>query len=616
MTVPSAASSQGVQLGNEHYSKHQYRVPMRDHVNLFTTVYEPKDRSRSYPILLNRTPYGVAPYDEDLFDGILGPSSLFGKSGYIVVYQDVRGCFLSEGTFEDVRPIDHGQAKTDESTDAFDTIDWLLKTVPNHNGRVGIWGISYPAFYAAAGLVDPHPAVKAVSPQAPLVDWFMGDDSHHNGALFLNQEFNFDASFGLPRPKPTTHGQPPFRHGTDDAYAFFLNMGPLPEANAKYLHGERAFWNQLMEHGTYDEFWKRRNLLPHLTNVRPAVLNVGGWFDAENLYGVLHVYRQIETHSPPETRNTLVMGPWAHGGWASGDGTSLGPVRFGSTDAGFGGSTSEFYRESIEFPFFEHYLKDRDGWDPAEAWVFETGANLWRRHDAWPPKEAEEIHLYLQENGGLSFSKPEVEDEPFDEYLSDPARPVPYTNILAIDTPEEYMVEDQRFAARRPDVLVYQTGPLTQDVTLVGPIRAELHVSTTGTDSDWIVKLIDVYSDKDRRFSSTRPVEAGKGYQQLVRGDVMRGKFRQSFETPVPFVPGEPTVVPFELQDIYHTFRKGHRIMVQVQSSWFPLVDRNPQTFVDIYHAKPEDFIKATQRVYHSPERPSGLSVRRMPKAD
>jgi predicted acyl esterase len=569
--VPSAASSQGIGFASENYTKHEYRVPMRDHVDLMTIVYEPKDRSRSYPILLTRTPYGIAPYGEDVYEDPLGPSSRFGKAGYIFVYQDVRGCFLSEGTFEDVRPIGHEQAGTDESTDAFDTIDWLLKTVPNHNGRVGIWGISYPAFYAAAALVEAHPAVKAVSPQAPLVDWFMGDDSHHNGALFLNQEFNFDASFGLPRPKPTTRGHPPFRHGTDDAYSFFLKMGPLPEANAKYLHGERAFWNQLMEHGTYDEFWKRRNLLPHLTGVRPAVLTVGGW--------------------------------------SGGGGESLGPVRFGS-------NTSEFYQNSMEFPFFEHYLKDRDGWDPAEAWVFETGANVWRRHDAWPPKEAEEVDLYLQENGGLAFSKPEVEGESFDEYLSDPARPVPYTNILAIDTPKEYMVEDQRFAARRLDVLVYQTEPLTEDVTLVGPIQTELHVSTTGTDSDWIVKLIDVYPENLRDGNVQPGPNTFGGYQQLVRGDVMRGKFRQSFEKPVPFVPGEPAVVPFELQDVYHTFRKGHRIMVQVQSSWFPLVDRNPQTFVDIYHAKAEDFVKATQRVYHSPERPSSLSVRRMPKAE
>jgi len=606
--VPRAVAAQGADYVKAHYIKHEYRVPMRDRTLLFTTVYEPRDRARTYPILLQRTPYSVAPYGEDHYKETLGPSPLFGEAGYIVVYQDVRGCFMSGGTFEDVRPIltsPNEQSSTDESTDAFDTIDWLLKTIPNHNGRVGMWGIPYPAFYAAAGLVNAHPALKAVSPQAPLVDWFMGDDTHHNGALFLNQEFNFDASFGLPRPRPTTGGHPPFHHGTNDAYRFFLDMGPLPEANAKYLHGERAFWNQVMEHGTYDEFWKRRNLLPHLAGIRPAVLTVGGWFDAENLYGALHTYQQIEANSPG-AQNTLVMGPWSHGGWAGGDGTTLGPLRFGS-------DTAEFYRESIEFPFFEHYLKDQGDWNPAEAWVFETGANLWRRHDRWPPKESVETALYLRSGGVLSFSRPNAEETAaFDEYSSDPAHPVPFTSTISINTPPTYMVEDQRFAARRPDVLVYQTDVLTEAVTLVGPIHAELHVSTSGTDSDWVVKLIDVYPDESGHPNHSTT----GGYQQLVRGDVMRGKFRRSFETPIPFVPGEPAVVPFVLQDVYHTFRAGHRIMVQVQSSWFPLVDRNPQTFVDIYHAKPADFVTAVQRVYHTADRPSRLSARTMPKAD
>ena len=597
--VPVEASAQGISFVKSHYAKHEYRVPMRDGVSLFTSVYVPKDRSRSYPILLQRTPYSVAPYGEEEYEGNIGPSAQIGAAGYIVASQDVRGCYLSEGTFEDVRPIQfpkRDRTFTDETTDTFDTIEWLLKTIPSNNGRVGMWGISYPAFYAAAGLVRAHPALKAVSPQAPLVDWFMGDDTHHNGALFLNQEFNFDASFGLPRPEPTTRDQPPFRHGTNDAYAFFLKMGPLPNANAKYLHGERKFWNEVMNHGTYDDFWKSRNLLPHLKSVRPAVLTVGGWFDAENLYGALHTYQQIEASSPG-AQNTLVMGPWAHGGWSGGDGASLGPLRFGE-------KTAEYFRDSIEFRFFEHYLKDAGEWNPAEAWVFETGANRWHRHDHWPPKEANEAHLFLQTDGGLSFSAPVDGGESFDEYVSDPANPVPYTSKVSINTPRTYMVEDQRFASRRPDVLTFRTEPLRDDVTLVGPIRAELHVSTSGTDSDWVVKLIDVEPEND-----------SGGSQQLVRADVMRGKFRESFESPTPFIPGRPAAVGFTLQDVYHTFRAGHRIMVQVQSSWFPLVDRNPQTFVDVYHAKPADFIKATQRVYHSTDRPSRLTVRMMPNS-
>ncbi len=604
-----SAPAQGVEYVKAHYTKHDFRIPMRDGVRLFTSVYVPKDDSTRYPILLQRTPYAIAPFGVDQYRTDLGPSPLFGKAGYIVAYQDVRGCYLSEGQYEDVRPqkpVKTGPGDTDESTDAYDTIDWLVKHVPGNNGKVGLWGISYPGFYAAAGLIDAHPALKAASPQAPLVDCFLGDDTHHNGAFFLLQEFNFDAVFGLPRPEPTRKSNPRFDHGTPDAYDFFLRMGPLSNANELHLKSRRAFWNDLMKHGNYDEFWKVRALLPHLKDVKAAVMTVGGWFDSEDLYGPLNTYQRIETTSP-KAKNTLVMGPWTHGGWSRGDGDSLGPVSFSS-------KTSEFYREHIEFPFFEHHLKGKSGSEPPEAWVFETGRNEWHRHDHWPPSQATPKSLYLRSVGGLSFESPDGTSEGIhDEFVSDPAHPVPYTATVSIGCPPASMVEDQRFAARRPDVLVYQTEPLTEDVTVVGPIRAELQVSTTGTDADWVVKLIDVYPDD---YPDPEPNPAGLhmgGYQQLVRGEVMRGKFRNSFEQPEPFQPGVPTGVPFTIQDVYHTFRPGHRIMVQVQSSWFPLVDRNPQKFVDIYTARSSDFSKATHRVYRSPGRSSRLKVLVMP---
>jgi putative CocE/NonD family hydrolase len=557
-------------------------------------VFAPKDRSRRYPILIERTPYGTGPYGAGKFPGEIGPSRLFVEGGYIFVHQDVRGCFMSEGTFVDVRPIlphDHKADEIDESTDAYDTIDWLVEHVPNNNGRAGLWGISYPGFYAAAGAIDAHPALKAVSPQAPLVDWFLGDDVHHNGALFLQQEFVFDAELGLPRSGPSPNPPPKIELKSRDAFGFFLGLGPLSRADGLYFKGRCPLWTDVMNHGSYDRFWKSRNLLPHLEGIRPSVLTVGGWYDAEDLYGALHTYQKIERASKAE--NNLVMGPWIHGNWSFGDGGSIGRVRFGSRP-------SAMYRERVELPFFDKHLKDKPGWKPAEAIVFETGRNLWHHLDAWPPRETVTKPIYLRAGGVLSFREPTPGAAEFDEYESDPAHPVPYTKTNTMEYPPTYMVEDQRFLAKRDDVLTYQTGPLADDLTVAGPIRAELVVSTSGTDSDWVVKLIDVHPDdaEDENLA---------GYQQLVRGDVMRGKFRNSFERPEPFEPGEPTVVPFTLQDVFHTFRRGHWVMVQVQSSWFPLVDRNPQTFLDIYHARESDFRKATQRVYHCPDRASRL---------
>jgi uncharacterized protein len=601
MDPSGTASAQGLADIQARYTKYEYRVPMRDGVKLFTAVYVPKETSERYPILLNRTPYSVKPYGVDQYKSDLGPSPVFGKAGYIFVYQDVRGRWMSEGTFVNMRPEKDG-ARVDESTDTFDTIDWLIKNVRGHNGKVGMYGISYPGFYTACGLIDAHPALKAASPQAPVTDWFIGDDWHHNGAFLVTHCFNFMSAFGYPRPEPTKNFEHKFDHGTPDGYDFFLRLGPLANIDKTYFKGEVAFWNELMQHGTYDDWWKARNVRPHLRNVKPAVMTVGGWFDAENLFGALECYKAIEKNSPGAA-NTIVMGPWNHGGWERGDGESLG-------HAAFNAKTAEFFREHIELPFFEKHLKGKTSaeGDVPEAYVFQTGVNQWRKHDAWPPKSALRKTIYLRDAGRLGFDAPE-ESDAFDEYLSDPAHPVPYLSENDIKMAVTYMVDDQRNASRRPDVLTYRTPVLENDLTLAGPLEITLNVATTGTDSDWVVKLIDVYPDD---LPDPKPNPSGVrmgGFQQLVRGDVMRGKFRESFEKPKAFSPGEPTEVSFTAPDVYHTFRTGHALMIQVQSTWFPLIDRNPQTFVDIYSAKASDFQKAVQRVYRSKGRPSRIGV-------
>jgi hypothetical protein len=605
------AGGQGADYARANYTKFEYRIPMRDGVKLFTSVYVPKDGGRKYPILLTRTPYSVAPYGPDAYKASLGPSDRFMRDGYIFVYQDVRGRMMSEGEFADVRPhlpAKSGPADIDESTDTYDTIEWLLKNIPKHNGRVGMYGISYPGFYTSAGMIDAHPALKAASPQAPIADWFVGDDFHHNGALYLSHAFGFFSGFGRPRPKPTTSSSARFDFGTEDGFQFYMNVGPMPNVNARYFKGEIGFWNDLMAHETYDSFWQARNLRPHLKNIKPAVMTVGGWFDAEDLFGALETYKSVERQSPGAT-NILVMGPWAHGGWSRGDGAFLGDVRFGA-------KTAEFYRDEIEYPFFSHHLKDAA--DPAlpEAYVFETGRNQWRRMDAWPPLTAVEKELYLAPGGRLAWQAP-TDADAFDQYISDPAKPVPYINHVAIGMTREHMVDDQRFASRRPDVLTYVTDALDADVTVAGPIRPSLQVSTTGTDSDWIVKLIDVYPDvapepsraADPALAQRAAARMG-GYQQLVRGEAMRGKFRNSYEKPEPFVPGQVTTVEYVMPDVLHTFRAGHRIMVQIQSSWFPLVNLNPQTFRNINTATAADFQAATQRVYRSRDAVSRITLR------
>jgi putative CocE/NonD family hydrolase len=606
LSVPHAAMAQGVEQVKANYTKYEYRIPMRDGKRLFTAVYVPKDGSKAYPILLTRTPYSLKPYGVDQYRANVGPSQHFSKAGYIFVYQDVRGRWMSEGEFVDMRPhraVKREPTEIDESTDTWDTIEWLIKNLPNHNGKVGMTGISYPGFYTSAGMIDAHPALVACSPQAPIVDWFVGDDWHHNGALQLPHAFNFMATQGHKRPEPTRKIDHKFDHETPDGYDFFLRMGPLPNADRLFYKGDVPFWNEVMSHGTYDDFWKSRNLRPHLKDIRPAVMTVGGWFDAENLFGAIETYKQIEASSP-NTTNILVMGPWVHGGWSGGDGEFLGQVTFNA-------KTAEFYREHIEFPFFEYHLKGEGKFAHPEAWVFETGTNVWRKYDTWPPKSFAPRSFYLHSGGRILSESPTDTDQNtgFDEYPSDPAKPVPYFDKTTIGMSPEYMTADQRHASRRPDVLTYQTEILEQDLALAGPIEVELTVSTSGTDSDWVVKLIDVYPNDypDPKENPTQ-VKMG-GYQQLIRGDVFRGKFRKSFEKPEPFVPNQPETIKFKIPDLYHVFRPGHRLMLQVQSSWFPLIDRNPQTFVDIYTAKPTDFQKATQRLYRTKSMPSRITI-------
>lgn len=588
----------------ENYNKFEYQIPMRDGVKLFTSVYVPKDVSQKYPILMQRTPYSVGPYGADAYGGMLGPTRKYMDEGFIFVNQDVRGRFMSEGQFVDVRPQipnKTGPKDIDESTDTYDTIDWLIKNVPNNNGRVGIWGISYPGFYASAGAINSHPALKAASPQAPVSNWFIGDDFHHNGAFFLTDAIFFYNSFGRPHPAPSPNYPRGADMATSDTYRFLMDMGPLKNANPKYNFGEVGFWQDLMSHPNYDAFWKARNILPNLKGIKCAVMTVGGLFDAEDLWGALHTYEAIEKQNPG-IKNTLVMGPWSHGGWM-GQGSRLGEVAFGA-------NTGTYFQDEIQFPFFNYFLKGKGTADLPEALIFNTGANSWRKFDVWPPATAKSTAYYLKADGQLA-SSPQSSATPLsDHYVSDPNNPVPFTTHPVPRHPNEYMVEDQSFAGKRSDVLTYQTETLANDLTIAGYLNADLFVSTTGTDADFIVKLIDVFPD-DALNNEVGAKMAG--YQMLVRGEVMRGRFRNSYEKPEPFKPGQVTRVKWELPAICHTFKKGHRMMVQVQSSWFPLVDRNPQKFVDIYKASESDFQSATINVYHMAQYPSRITFGVLP---
>jgi uncharacterized protein len=617
-SAPQDQRRQLEEFYKSHYTKHEYHVPMRDGVKLYTVVYTPiaeqfTDRG-PYPFLVSRTPYSCGNYGNNVIQPHVTNNPNLIHDAYILVCQDVRGRWNSEGHWFEMTPSKDGKG-IDESTDMYDTVDWLLKNVPNNNGKVGILGISYPGFYAAASIVDSHPAIKAASPQAPIMDLWMGDDSYHGAAFMLQANHSFYAPFFAPQKNPLTkEPKNNFDFPTNDMYAYYLHMGTLSNLDSP-AGGTNPYFHDQVSQTTYSDYWQIRNLTPHMHGVKTAVLEVGGWFDAEDLAGPVKLFHSIDKLSPDAPENTLVEGPWVHGGWSRGSGNQLGDIQFGD-------APSAFYRDNIEAPFFAHWLKNKP-WTPLpKAYTFETGSDVWRKYDAWPPKQAVSKTLYLQSNGGLSWSAPAAPSSS-DQYVSDPAHPVPYVPyITATDVPQRYMDDDQRFASDRGDVLVYQTEPLTEDVTIAGPIKPHLKIASTGTDSDFIVKLIDVYPEnykspdeenEGKRVTGAPPVILG-GYQMLIRGEPFRAKFRNSWEHPEPLTPGKITDVDFTMQDINHTFLKGHRIMVQIQSSWFPLVDRNPQVFTDIYKATPEDFQKATETVYRQSDAATGIEVLVMPR--
>jgi putative CocE/NonD family hydrolase len=612
--VSNAQTDQDSAWVMENYTKREIYIPMRDGIKLFTAVYEPKDKSEKHPILMNRTPYSCAPYGT-AFSGRLTGShwKYYCRENYIIVIQDVRGRWMSEGEFVDVRPFIKDKKTNndiDEASDTYDAIDWLVKNLPDNNGNVGAFGISYPGFYATMTAASGHPALKAVSPQAPVTEWFLGDDFHHNGAFFQMDGFAFYSGFGKPRPKPTTVGPTGFNFTDRDNYKFYLEAGTLKNLG-KMIGDSVKFWKELYQHPNYDDWWKARNARNAMYNIKPAMLTVGGLFDAEDCYGAWNLYKAIEKQNPGIS-NKLVMGPWSHGQWSSRDGTRMGNIQFGS-------NTAFWYQNNIEIPFFNYYLKGK-GADPniAEATIFFSGEDQWHNFSQWPPSNSTPTPIYLQSNGKLSWEKPFNLGEPltkeWDEYISDPAHPVPYTEDVHFQRTAAYMNDDQRFASRRTDVLTFQTDVLNDDLTLAGVVTADLAVSITGTDADFVVKIIDVFPDdftypgaigqQGRAGGGTYPMG---GYQMLVRGEIMRGKFRNSFEKPTPFAPNKIEKVKFDLPDVAHTFKKGHRLMIQIQSSWFPLADRNPQKFVNIYEADINDFQKATITIYRSPKNSSNI---------
>jgi len=568
-----------------NYSKQEVMIPMRDGVKLFTIVYAPRAQAEKYPILITRTAYGIAPYGADSYRATVGPNNMFAKEGYIVAYQDSRGKFKSEGEFIHHRPIVKGQIN--EVTDTYDTIDWLLKNIPNNNGRVGQWGISWGGWEVAQGMIDAHPALKASSPQSPPQDQFLGDDHHSGGAFQLMYAFQWMSTNARARGAPSDAPVGRFNYGTPDGYDFFLRMGSAANAR-QFFADDVPTWNDYMIHGTYDDYWQSRNVPKDLKGINHPVLLVGTWFDAQDFWGPFRMYDALVQNNPNNTTH-FIVGPWLHGGYGNQSGASLGNIQFGS-------ETGVYYREQVELPFFNFYLKDRGKLALPKVQMFETGTNVWRSLDSWPLKNTTPTRLYFGENNTLTFDAPKTTGA-FDSYVSDPAKPVPYSAETRTIEGHVFMVEDQRFAWTRPDVLSYQTEPLKEDLTIAGHIVANLNASTTGTDADFVVKLIDVYpGDAKDPVPNPALVHMG-GFQMLLAGDILRAKFRNSFSKPQPMVPGAATKLEIPLGDKYHTFLKGHRIMVQVQSTWFPMFDRNPQTFVDIYHAKATDYRKATQRV-------------------
>lgn len=592
----------------QNYTKKEVSIPMRDGIKLFTSIYTPKNAAEKHPFLMVRTPYSLAPYGGKFSPYLISHYSKYVKQNYIIVMQDVRGCYMSEGTFVDVRPfIDTKKSKKDidEASDTYDAIEWLLKNVPGNNGNVGVSGISYPGFYTTMAALSNHPALKAVSPQAPVTEWFLGDDFHHNGAFALMDAFSFYSGFGRPRPKPTTLHASGYPIPEKDNYNFFLKQGAVK--NFSQLMGDSIrFWNDLISHSNYDDFWKARDARRPIKNIKAAVLVVGGNFDAEDCYGAYNLYKAIEKQSP-STNNKLVMGPWYHGDWHRADGSYLGNIRFGS-------KTSVYYQDNLEFPFFNYYLNGKgDANTIAEATLFFTGENKWRTFENWPPKNVEYKQVYLNTNHNLSFTPPSSATS-VSKYISDPSKPVPYAEGVHLRRTREYMIDDQRFAARRPDVLVFETEILDSTLTLAGPIVADLKVKLSSTDADFVVKLIDVFPDNFSYDTSVcckgvkTEVEMA-GYQMLVRGEIMRGKYRNSFENPEAFDPTKIETVKFTLPDVSHTFKKGHKLMIHIQSSWFPVFDQNPQTFTDIYKCSDADFISSEIQIFHQAGAASSITL-------
>ena len=597
----------------KNYTKEEVLIPMRDGVKLFTSVYTPKNNTEKHPILMVRTPYSLKPYGAGRYSPyLITHYSHYVKENYIIVMQDVRGCYMSEGKFMDVRPfIENKKTKKDidEASDSYDSFDWLIKNVPNNNGNIGVLGISYPGFYSTMAALSGHPALKAVSPQAPVTEWFLGDDFHHNGAFAMADAFAFYSGFGKPRPKPTPLSSKGFAFPEKDDYNFFLKNGAIKNLT-KLIGDSIEFWNELIAHPNYDEFWKARNTRNAAKNIKPAVLVVGGNFDAEDCYGAWNLYKAIEKQSPT-TNNKLVMGPWFHGGWNRSDGSYFGSVRFES-------KTSTYYHDTIETPFFNYYLNGKgDEKTISEATIFFTGENKWRKFDSWPAKNVEYKPIYLAANHALSFAAPSSSSS-FSEYTSDPSKPVPYAEGVQIRRTREYMIDDQRFAARRADVLVFETEILSNDLTLAGPIVADLKINLNTSDADFVVKIIDVFPDNFSYDTSVcckgiKNEAEMAGYQMLVRGEIMRGKYRNSFEKPEAFDAAKFETVKFTLPDVSHTFKKGHKLMIQIQSSWFPLFDRNPQTFTNIYTCDDKDFIKSNIKVYHQAANASSIILPILP---
>ena len=599
----SAQNSQDSLYMRMHYTKEEKMIKMRDGISLFTSVYIPTDLSKKHPIIMVRTPYSCRPYGVEKFAELYNTyHKYYLRAGYIIVFQDVRGRFMSEGVFEDIRPFITNKKSSkdiDEASDTYDTVDWLVNNVANNNGNVGIMGISYPGFYATMAALSGHPALKAVSPQAPVTDWFRGDDFHHNGAFALMDAFNFYRSFGLPRPNPLKQYASVKSKFSEDSYDFMLKAGALSDIKKNYFGDSLQFMNDMYAHPDLDKFWADRNPLPHLNDIKPAVMVVGGLFDAEDCYGAWNTFKTLESQSS-SSDNMLVMGPWYHGNWGGrGDGASIGNVKFGQ-------KTAEWYQNEMEIPFFKKYLEDSPNkMVGGKVNVFITGENNWHKFETWPPSGSRPYKLYLTSENGLSQNATLAKAAGSDSYISDPAHPVPYRSDIGWHRTREYMLDDQRFTSQRTDVLTYQSDILEEDLTAIGPVIADLFVKLSTTDADFVVKIIDVFPDDFKEYASDK-VPMG-GYQMLVRGEIMRGRYRNSFSDPEGFKPGKDDRVKFNLPDIAHNFRKGHRIMVQIQSSWFPLFDRNPQQFVNIYTCKQSDFVKSKVEVLRDKLHPSSI---------